>query len=68
MSGSEQIQEEELMKTRTVSASNLRIVHIMKDGEVRDSIEGLVPPAETGCYEILIRVLLRKNAEKGATA
>lgn len=52
------------MKTRTVSASSLRIVHVMKDGEVRSSIEGLIPPAETGCYEILMRILRREKKEE----
>ena len=52
------------MRTKTVPASSLRIVHVMKDGEIRSSIEGLVPPAETGCYEIMMRILLRKKKEE----
>lgn len=52
------------MRTKTVPASSLRIVHVMKDGEIRSSIEGLMPPAETGCYEILMRILRRQKTEE----
>lgn len=51
------------------AASNnheFKIVHIMKDGEVRDSIEGLTPPVETGCYDILIKML--EEQERRVTA
>lgn len=43
----------------------LRVVHIMKDGEVRDSIEGLTPPADNGCYEVLRQILTKRERREG---
>lgn len=50
----------------TADISKMKVVHVMKDGEIRDSIKGLVPPAETGCYDVLnaVRKRLLKEKEK----
>lgn len=31
----------------------IKVVHVMADGEVRGSIEGLTPPASCGCWEVM---------------
>lgn len=51
---------------KTDNNHKFRIVHIMKDGEVRDSIEGLTPPPETGCYDILIKMLSEQERRETA--
>lgn len=50
----------------TINSHKIKIVHVMADGAVRDSVEGLEPPQETGCYEILKRMI--EKAEKEETA
>jgi len=55
----------------TINNHVFEVVHIMADGEVRDSVKGLVPPPETGCYEILNRMeekMREKKAREGETA
>lgn len=39
----------------------LGVLHIMKDGERRDSVEGISPQEETGCYRVL-KAIRRKEA------
>lgn len=42
-----------------------RVVHIMADGEKRDSIEGVViPPSMTQFYRIVKNIMTRKEKEK----
>lgn len=43
----------------------IKVVHIMADGEVRGSIEGLTPPASCGCWDVLAR-FARKQMEQAA--
>lgn len=44
-----------------------RVVHIMADGEKRDSIEGVViPPSMTQFYGIVKNIMTRKEKEKQA--
>lgn len=44
----------------------MRIIHIMKDGTVRDSVEGIVIPA--GEFYQVLRGILEKRGGKHQTA
>ncbi|MFR5243535.1 MAG: BOW99_gp33 family protein [Clostridium sp.] len=41
----------------------MKIKHVMLDGTVRNSIEGMVVPADHPVYKLLAKVLLEKRNE-----
>lgn len=42
----------------------MRVVHVMSDGTIRDSIEGLVIPKEHPVYKVLKSIRIRKSQEE----
>lgn len=49
---------------KTADISKIKVVHVMKDGETRKTLRGIIPPASTGCYDVMNRILrTRERAE-----
>jgi len=45
----------------------IKVVHIMADGEIRDSIEGITPPASCGCWEVMRSIARRTQCTETKT-
>ena len=46
--------------------SMIKVVHIMADGEIRDSIEGITPPASCGCWAVMREIEKRRQKDDKA--
>lgn len=46
--------------------STIKVVHIMADGEVRGSIEGLTPPPSCGCWAVMREIEKRRQKDDKA--
>lgn len=46
--------------------STIKVVHIMADGELRDSIEGITPPASCGCWAVMREIEKRRQKDDKA--
>ena len=47
--------------------SMIKVVHVMADGEIRDSIEGITPPASCGCWEVMRSIARRMQCTETKT-
>ena len=41
----------------TADITKIKVINVMKDGTILESMKGVVPPAETGVYEVIARIV-----------
>lgn len=48
----------------TADITKIKVINVMKDGTILESMKGIVPPEETGVYEVLARIARKRAAER----
>lgn len=48
----------------TADITKIKVINVMKDGTILESMKGVVPPAETGVYEVIARIARKRAAER----